>query len=270
VHYQLGIIGAGNMAEAIVRGVLGAKLLGAGEIVAADPSLARRELFQNALKIATHDDALTFVGQCDAILLSVKPQQMAEVLAAVGQRLRPDTLTLSIAAGISTGYIAEKLGGRTQWHVIRAMPNLPMLIGQGMVALCRSQHASAADLDRARRLFSAAGTVIEVEENQINAVTAVSGSGPAYVFYLAEQMIAAGEALGLSADEARTLTAQTILGAAKILTDSAESPQSLRQKVTSPGGTTAAAIAHMESHHWPQTTVDALKAAAKRALELGK
>jgi pyrroline-5-carboxylate reductase len=270
VNYQLGIIGAGNMAEAIVRGVLGAKLWAPGQMIAADPSDARREMFTDLLKVPTRQDALEFVGECEAILLSVKPQQMAQVLSALGARLRPTTLVISIAAGISTGYIAEQLGASAKWRIIRAMPNTPMLVNQGMVALACGEHASSDDLDRAQTLFKAAATVIEVDESQMDAVTAVSGSGPAYVFYLVEQMIRAGEELGLTAEQSRTLSAQTILGAARMLTSSTDSPQTLRQKVTSPGGTTAAAIANMESHKWAQATIDAIKAAADRSKELGK
>jgi pyrroline-5-carboxylate reductase len=270
MNYKLGIIGAGNMAEAIVRGVLSAKLLEPGEMIAADPSPARRQLFADSLSVPACEDALEFAGECEAILLSVKPQQMGEVLSALGARLRPGTLVMSIAAGISTGYIAEQLGSRIPWRVIRAMPNTPMLVNQGMVALARGEHASAADLARARQLFAAAAKVIEVDETLMNAVTAVSGSGPAYVFYLAEQMIRAGEELGLTPEQSRTLAAETILGAARMLTGSDDSPQTLRQKVTSPGGTTAAAIALMESRQWGQITVDAVKAAARRGGELGK
>jgi pyrroline-5-carboxylate reductase len=258
------------MAEAIVRGVLGAKLLTPGQMIAADPSDARRAMFTDLLKVPTRENALDFAGECEVILLSVKPQQMPEVLSALGLRLGPTTLVISIAAGISTGYIAEHLGTSTKWHIIRAMPNTPMLVNQGMVALARGEHASADDLDRAHRLFAAAATVIAVDESQMDAVTAVSGSGPAYVFYLAEQMIRAGEELGLTPEQARTLSAQTILGSARMLTSSADTPQTLRQKVTSPGGTTAAAIARMESHKWAQATIDAIKAAADRSKELGK
>jgi pyrroline-5-carboxylate reductase len=261
------------MAEAIARGVIAGRLLAPAAMIAADPSEARRNLFTQSLQVPTRSDAMEFAGECDAILLSVKPQQMAEVLSELGKRLRPQTLVMSIAAGISTGWIAHHLGaggGEGGWRIIRAMPNLPMLIGQGMVALARGQHASADDLDRARRLFAAAATVLEVTENQMNAVTAVSGSGPAYVFYLAEQMIRAAEELGLTPGQSRTLSIQTILGAARMLAGSPESPESLRQKVTSPGGTTAAAIALLEMADWPRTTVDAIQAAADRAKELGK
>jgi pyrroline-5-carboxylate reductase len=144
-----------------------------------------------------------------------------------------------------------------------------MLVGDGMVALCRGSGASEADLATARQLFEAAAVVIEVTEAQMDAVTAVSGSGPAYVFYLAEQMIRAGEALGLSAQQSRTLSLQTIAGAAKMLSASDESPLSLRRKVTSPGGTTQAAIEQMESRQVGESIMAAIAAAARRSRELG-
>ncbi len=204
------------------------------------------------------------------VLLSVKPQQMDAVLDRIGLVMHPDTLLISIAAGISTGHIAKILGGGRRWRVVRAMPNTPMLAGAGMVAIARGVHATEGDLFTARRLFESAAAVIEVPEEKIDAVTAVSGSGPAYFFYLVEQMIRAGVELGLTPDEARRLAAQTALGAAKMLTSGEESPEELRRKVTSPNGTTHAAITHLDSSGVGAAIVQAVHAAARRSRELGK
>jgi pyrroline-5-carboxylate reductase len=144
-----------------------------------------------------------------------------------------------------------------------------MLVGEGMVALARGAHATAADVAAARSLFESAASVIEVPEDQIDAVTALSGSGPAYFFFLVEHMVRAGVELGLSPEHAHQLATKTALGSAKMLTTSSDTPQELRRKVTSPGGTTHAAITHMESKEMPQTIVDALKAAHRRGRELG-
>jgi pyrroline-5-carboxylate reductase len=150
------------------------------------------------------------------------------------------------------------------------MPNTPMLVGEGMTALAPGAHATADDLQKARRIFESAGAVIELAEDLIDAVTALSGSGPAYFFYLAEQMIAAGVAMGLSPEHARTLVTRTALGAAKMLNESPDPPQELRRKVTSPGGTTQAAITHMESQGLAQIVQDALRAAERRGKELAR
>ena len=266
--HDLAIIGAGNMAEAIARGILSARLFDPGRIIAADVSPQRRQFFQEQLGIAAVLENTTAASGSRIILLSVKPQQMERALGELRPGLSPEALIVSIAAGVRTAKIEGWLG-QGQWRVVRAMPNTPMLVGAGMVALCRGAGASAADLATAVQLFEAAATVIEVEESQMDAVTAVSGSGPAYVFYLAEQMIRAGESLGLTAEQARALSIRTIAGAAKMLAAADESPQSLRKKVTSPNGTTQAAIEHLESQNVGESIVDAIAAAARRSRELG-
>lgn len=270
MNYELGIVGAGNMAEALVRGVLGGGLFQPAQMIAADVSPQRRELFANELKIRAVEDNAEVARQCRTILLSVKPQQMEAALAGMGAVMDPGTLVLSIATGISTGYIERSLGGGKPWRVIRSMPNTPMLVGEGMVAMAPGRHATPADLTAARRIFEVAATAIEVTEDRLDAVTAVSGSGPAYFFYLVEHLVRAGVELGLTPEQAHTLASRTALGAAKMLVNSSDSPQELRRKVTSPGGTTQAAITHMETHDYPTIVVDAVKAAARRSKELAK
>jgi pyrroline-5-carboxylate reductase len=267
---QLAILGAGNMAEAIARGILSAGVIPADRIIAADVSPERRDLFQSQLHIRTTANAAEAVAGADVVLLSVKPYQIKEVLGGIAGALNPRTLVVSIAAGVSSEAIAGALGGGHHWRVIRSMPNTPMLVGEGMVAIARGAHATADDTATARRLFESAAAVIDVDESQIDAVTAVSGSGPAYFFVLVEQMIAAGVALGLSPEQSATLAKKTAVGAAKMMWESPESPAELRKKVTTPNGTTHAAISHMETSGWPAVTIDALKAAAKRSAEMGK
>ena len=268
--YDLGIIGAGNMAEAIVRGITSKRILRPDQMIAADVAPQRRALFEEELKVQTVADNLEAARQARTLLLSVKPQQMPVALAGIGKAISDSTLIISIAAGISTNYLQRHLGPGRKWRVVRAMPNTPMLVGEGMVALAGGENAMAADVAQARRFFEAAADVIEVDEKHMDTVTAISGSGPAYFFFLVEQMIRAGIDLGLSAEQAQKLARKTAAGAARMLVSSDESPESLRRKVTSPGGTTAAAIAHMESGHWPQITVDAIKAAERRGKELGE
>jgi pyrroline-5-carboxylate reductase len=268
MSYGLGVIGAGNMAEAIVRGVIGAGLFTPNQIIGADISRERRELFERELKVRAVEQSADAARDADVVLLSVKPQHMMDALVGLGETMSDRTLIISIAAGISTKYIETHLGGNGNWRIVRAMPNTPMLVGDGVVAIAPGWRATRDDLEQARRIFSAAAQVIDAREDQIDAVTAVSGSGPAYFFYLVEQMIRAGVDLGLSLEQATTLATRTASGSAKMLTQTGESPQELRRKVTSPGGTTHAAISHMDAHDWPQITVDALKAAARRGEEL--
>jgi pyrroline-5-carboxylate reductase len=268
--YDLGIIGAGNMAEAIARGVIRSALLRPDQIIAADVNPARRQMFSEQLDVKAVESNADAAHYARTLLLSVKPQHMADALATVAGVMRPDALVISIAAGTTTEFIEHHLGGRGKPRVVRAMPNTPMLLGEGMTAVAPGANATPDDVGRARRVFESAGAVIEVDESLIDAVTAVSGSGPAYFFYLAEQMIAAGEAMGFTPEQARTLVARTAVGAAKMLAESTESPQELRRKVTSPGGTTEAAIRHMESQRVGDAIREAVRAAERRGKELSK
>jgi pyrroline-5-carboxylate reductase len=268
--FELGIIGAGNMAEAIVGGLLRSGRMAGDRIIVSDVSPQRRELFQSQFKATAVDDNAAAAGQCAVLLLSVKPQQMAAALAGVGNSAGPETLIVSIAAAIGTKFIEKHLGSGKAWRVVRAMPNTPMLLGEGVAAICRGTHATAADLAVARKIFEAGAVVVELTEDKMDAVTALSGSGPAYFFYLTEQLVKAGIELGLSAEDSKLLASRTALGAAKMLMESDQPPAELRRKVTSPGGTTEAAIAHLDSAKWGQAMVEAVKAAARRSAELAK
>src|ERR1019366_1485967 len=177
--YELGILGAGNMAEAIVRGVLQSGRIAADRIIVADISSARRDLFSNELHVAAAEDNLAVARQARAVLLSVKPQQAKAALEGIGAVLDPKSVVISIMAGISSSFIEISLGAGKPWHVIRTMPNTPMLVGEGMVAISKGRHATADDIVLARRIFEAAASVVEVPEDKIDAVTAISGSGPA-------------------------------------------------------------------------------------------
>lgn len=268
--FELGIIGAGNMAEAIVGGLLRSCRMTGERIIVSDVAPQRRQIFQTQFKATAVDDNLAVARQADVLLLSVKPQQMAAALAGIGGAATPRTLIVSIAAAIGTRFIEKHLGADKPWRVVRAMPNTPMLLGEGTAAICRGTHATAHDLATARKIFEAGAVVIETTEDKMDAVTALSGSGPAYFFYLTEQLVKAGVELGLSAEDAKLLAAKTALGAAKMLMESEQTPAELRRKVTSPGGTTEAAIAHLDAAKWGEAMVEAVKAAARRSAELAK
>ncbi len=270
MSFDLAFIGAGNMAEAIARGLISSGAVPAERIIAADVSDVRREVVEKSLGIRCVTDNVDAARDASAIILAVKPQQMVTALAGIGEVISEKTLVISIAAGINTRFIETNLGLGKHWKVIRTMPNTPMLVGLGAVAISAGAFATKADVTAAGRFFTPAASVVEVTEDKLDAVTAVSGSGPAYFFFLVEQMIAAGVQLGLDEDQARTLATQTALGAAKMLTTSDDSPELLRKKVTSPNGTTHAAISHLEAYNWPTITRDALRAACKRSHELSQ
>jgi pyrroline-5-carboxylate reductase len=265
---ELAFIGAGNMAEAIARGILKAGVLKADEIAAADPAAARRELFQHDLSIHTGTDAAEAVAAAPVIIIAVKPQMFDAALRPVATLFGPGKLVLSICAGISTAHIEEVLAKGSR--VVRAMPNTPMLVGRGMAAISAGKHATEADLATAARLLGAAAEVVRVPEGLMDAVTAVSGSGPAYFFYFVELLAAAGVKLGLPEDQAQQLARVTFEGAAKLLAETGEDAAVLRRKVTSPGGTTEAAIKTFDAMGLPATITEAVKAARNRGRQLGK
>jgi pyrroline-5-carboxylate reductase len=218
------------------------------------------------LKVATTADNRAVAGDCRTLLLAVKPQKAAAVLDEIAGVVSPQTLVVSVMAGITSDAIDRRLGrGR---RVVRTMPNTPMKVGQGVIAIAPGELATADDLATARAIFSRAGTVVDVREDQIDAVIAVSGSGPAYFFYLVEQMTAAGVSLGLSAEQAHLLATRTCLGAGVMLTELPQTPAELRAAVTSPGGTTAAAIGVMESARLGEIVRSAMAAAVARSREL--
>jgi pyrroline-5-carboxylate reductase len=267
--HDLCIIGGGNMAEAIVRGLLRARQIPADRIIIADISPQRREFFSSQLKVQAVAENSAAAQSAKLLLLSVKPQQMAPALQSIAPTIQPDALIVSIAAGTTTAFIERSLAGKSI-RVVRAMPNTPMLVGEGITAICPGSLATAADLAQARRIFEAASVVIETTEDKMDAVTAVSGSGPAYFFYLVEQLIHAAVDLGIPQQEARLLAAKTAAGAARMLLESPDSPAELRRKVTSPGGTTQAAIEHLDQSAWPAAMIAAVKAAAARSRQLSQ
>lgn len=264
---KVGFIGAGQMAEAIARGIVEAKLFGADSLSASDVSEERRALFA-ALGIRATEDNLEVVRQAGVLLIAVKPQNLDDLLRQIGPALTKDHLLISICAGCGTGLF--EAGARAPVRVVRAMPNLPMRVRLGATALCRGRHATAGDLALALEIFGAAGRAVEVEERLLDAVTAVSGSGPAYVYFLAECMIEAGKREGLPDAVARALAIQTVRGAGEMMAVESVPPEELRRRVTSKAGTTEAALKRLDERHVREAFLEAIAAAAARARELGK
>lgn len=264
---SIGFIGAGNMAEAIVRGLLRAGKP-AGSILASDVRSERLELFA-ALGVTVFRSNLHVATRAEVLVLAVKPQVLSEVLSELAGELDEETLLVSIAAGVPTPHIEAAF--ERPVRVVRVMPNMPLLVGAGVSAIVAGRHARAEDMALAADIFAASGKVVRLtDERLLDAVTAVSGSGPAYVFYLAEAMHEAALAEGLAADVADLLVRETINGAGQLLRRQPEIPAAeLRWRVTSPGGTTQAAIAVLEAAGARELLVRAVRRAAERARELG-
>lgn len=264
--HTLGFIGAGHMAEAIVRAAIDSGVVPADRIIASDRSAERRAVFAE-LGIETTDDNTKVIRESEQVLLAVKPQVMPEVAADFTRNMRDEQVVISIMAGLDSTKLEQTIGRETR--IVRVMPNTPKMIGRGMAGVALGGHARPGDETLAMRLFTTANSeAVLVDESMIDAITAVSGSGPAYLFYLAEAMERAATDLGL-ADDARLLVAQTLHGAAELLVRSPDTAAELRRKVTSPGGTTEAAIRHLDSREVSDAIVDAIRTAERRAKELG-
>jgi len=266
-EYQFGVIGAGNMAEALLRGVIRSNVMSHNSIVASDPLFDRRQHMTMQLGVTSVADNLT-PAACSRVLLAVKPQVMPDLLGEISPAVRDDTMIISIAAGITTSFIDARLGGCGR--IVRVMPNTAMLVGAGLAAVAAGPRSTGEDVTWTEKLFAACGNTCQVPEELMDAVTAVSGSGPAYFFYLIEAMIAAGVAEGLDPETAASLARHTCLGAARLLIETGEPPEGLRARVTSPGGTTQRAIETLEAAGVKDAFVRAVRAAAGRSRELGR
>jgi len=261
----IGFIGAGNMAQALIKGVIAAGLYQPERILISDVQPDQLRTVVQRYKVEAQESNCRLAAKADIVVLSVKPQNMADVLEEIKSAIRPDALVISIAAGVKTGRIAEFLGGAA---IVRVMPNTPALVGAGAAALFANK-AAEARLGKALEIFSAVGATVVVEdEDLMDTVTAVSGSGPAYFFLLMEEMIRTATELGISAERATKLVLQTAKGAALLAEQSDQDPAELRRKVTSPGGTTEAALQVFAEADFAGLVANALGAACARSKEL--
>ncbi|MDA8240681.1 MAG: pyrroline-5-carboxylate reductase [Nitrospiraceae bacterium] len=260
---MIGFIGGGNMAEAMIKGMT-AK--GMKDIYVSEPREDRRHELAATYGVKATSSNHKVVSSCDVIILAVKPQNMGKVLDEIAPGITEETLVISIAAGITLAYLESRLKTR---QLIRVMPNTPALVQEGMsvMSLCGSFHGSGVDTVQA--ILMSIGRVLVLPEELMDAVTAVSGSGPAFFALFVEAMIGAGERMGLSGKDATALALQTMLGTVKLL-ETGMSAEKLRRMVTSPGGTTEAGLKVFEERSLRDIVSDALLAARKRAAELGR
>ncbi len=269
-QYEIGVIGAGNAAEGIVHAILRNTILFADRIIVSDPSAERRKTFEDRFHIAATSDNRHLASNSDILVFAVKPQQYVDMVRGIADVVEERHLIVSIMAGVSTKSIETKFAPHPI-RVVRAMPNLPIHVGAGMAGLCKGTHAQPVDLLRAQRIFDAGGrSVVIDDESLMDAVTAVSGSGPAYFYYFVEALTAAGTRVGLTNQMSEILAKQACFGAARMMLETGESPASLRTKVTSPGGTTQAAIESMTAGGVFEHIVEGVAAACKRSQELGR
>jgi pyrroline-5-carboxylate reductase len=263
----IGFIGAGNMAEAMIRGLLRGNDFAPDEVRASGPREERMRELREAYGIqTTTDNKLAAAAQI--VVLSVKPQILSRVLDEIANTVSPDALVISIAAGVPVVAIQARLAGGTR--VVRAMPNTPALVDAAATAIAGGEHARESDLEDAKRIFDAIGLTVILEESQLDAVTGLSGSGPAYVFLILEALSDAGVKVGLSRRTAQLLAAQTVLGSAKLLLETNEHPGRLKDMVTSPGGTAITGLHTLEHGGLRTTLMNAVEAATRRSRELGE
>ena len=262
--HPLAILGAGVMGETVLSGLLRAGWH-ADQIVATDrrPERRRELTARYGIQMLENTEA---VAEAETVILVVKPQDMRDLLAEIAESLKPGALVVSLAAGVDTDFIESRLPEGVA--VVRVMPNTPAQVDEGMAAISPGSHSTQDHLDRVTEILSATGRVITVPEQYQDAVTAISGTGPAYLFFVVEAMIEAGVHLGLPRDTATELVVQTMLGSAKLLRETGEHPTVLRERVTSPGGTTAAAVRQLEDHKVRAAFLVAMEAARDRSREL--
>lgn len=265
---RIGFIGAGQMATALAQGFIRARLVPADAILASDPSEEAREKFAKATQASAVDDNRAVVAGQDILVLAVKPQQMAAVLPGLRASITREKLLVSIAAGVRLSALAEGLGS-ADLPMIRVMPNTPCLVGHGASAYCLGPHATAEQGRLVKQLLEAVGLAVEVEEKLLDAVTGLSGSGPAFVYVMIEALSDGGVRMGLPRPVATLLAAQTVRGAAEMVLRSGEHTGVLKDRVTSPGGTTIAGLQAMENGGIRAALMGAVEAAARRSKELG-
>jgi len=264
---RIGFIGAGQMATALAQGFVRAGLVTADGLLASDPVVGARERFGRETGAKAISNNIDVAASADVLFLAVKPQQMAEVLAELRECIPSKTLIVSIAAGVRLSVLADGLGPNVR--LARVMPNTPCLVGQGACGYSLGEHATPNDEQLVEQLLGAVGKAFRVEEKLLDAVTGLSGSGPAFVYMIIEALSDGGVRMGLPRNVALALAAQTVFGAAQMVLQSAEHPAVLRDRVTSPGGTTIAGLQVLEEGGLRAALMAAVEAATCRSIELG-
>lgn len=264
---QIGFVGGGNMAEALLAGLLRKGLTTPDRLAVSDPIAARRDLLHRHFGLVVTADNQAAVRGADIVVFCVEPQVLDDVLTELAPSLQSHPLLISVAAGYPLSRVQAQLAGATR--LVRAMPNTPSAIGEGVTALSLAAGLSASDRQAAEQLFESVGSVVVVEERLMDAVTGLSGSGPAYVFAMVEALADGGVLAGLPRPAAQQLAARTVAGAARMVLGQGEHPAVLKDRVASPGGTTIAGLSRLEQGRLRATLISAVEAATRRSRELG-
>jgi pyrroline-5-carboxylate reductase len=265
---KVGFIGGGNMGEALIKGLVAANLVPAEAIYASDVRIERLRALDQQYGVQLVQDNAELVRQADVVILAVKPQIMAPVVRQISAAVTRKKLLISIAAGVSTMTIRAALGKEAR--LIRVMPNTPALVLEGVTAIAKAEGLEPGDLDTAGEIFSAVGRVVTLDEELMDAVTGLSGSGPAYVALVVESLADGGVKMGLDRATAMTLATQTVLGAARLMLETGLHPGALKDMVSSPGGTSIAGVHALEEGGIRHTFITAVERATQRSRELGK
>lgn len=260
------------MAEAMIKGLISSSFVESKNIFVSDVVSERLEFLRSEYKVKTVPDNRELVEKSDILILAVKPQVVKKVLENVRDLIDAKKLLVSVAAGvpISTILAVLKTGQDRKYNIVRTMPNTPALVQEGVTAIAAGENVSKADIRIAHRLFEAVGKTVDVDEVHLDAVTGLSGSGPAYIFMIIEALSDAGVKMGLSRDVSNILTIQTVLGSAKLARESGKHPGELKDMVTSPGGTTISGLHTLEAGGLRTTLMNAVESATKRSRELGR
>lgn len=264
----IAFLGTGNMAEALIRGLIRAKTAAPGDLIATTRRKVRADQLAQEYGIRTTQDNVAAARAADVVMLCVKPQALNKLLVEIAPAIDSGKLVISVAAGVPVQALERKLGAGAR--IVRAMPNTPALVGKGACAVAPGEHATADDLSQACAIFDAVGMSTVVEESLLDAVTGLSGSGPAYIFLMIEALSDAGVKVGLPRTTALKLAAQTVLGSAQLLLETGTHPGELKDQVTSPGGTAIAGLHTLEAGGLRTTLINAVEAATRRAKELGE
>lgn len=266
---KIAFIGAGSMSEAMISGIINKNVLKSEQIYVTNKNNQERlNRLHERYHIKCEENKQIVVDQADIVILSMKPYDLKEAVLGLKSLIQPNQLIISVVAGVSTDYISQLLGMDNP--IIRAMPNTSASIGYAATAISKGKYANDQHVDMAKQLFNTIGITVLIEEDDMHIVTAISGSGPAYFYYMVEALEKAAIESGLDPSIAKTLITQTIIGAGEMLRQSGESADILRKKVTSPAGTTEAGIKALMKHNFEDAIIECVKSAHNRSLELGK
>jgi len=255
--YNLGIIGAGNMASSIIKGVIKDKLYNPNQILVYDVLAHQLDKIAHETSISTAMNNIELLEKCSTVIIAVKPNAYSVLLDEIVDAITPHHILISIAAGVATDYIKKRI--RNKCRVIRVMPNTPAMVGEGMSAICKNHEFEEEEIRKIKSIFLSLGKIELVDEDSINAVTAISGSSPAYVYMFIEALADGGVMMGLPRDQSYRLAAQSVLGAAKMVLDLGQHPGALKDMVASPGGTTIEAVYTLEKNGFRGSIMEAVR-----------